>query len=335
MQPRPIASARFGLRARARERRRGSSIRWWVAAVGIQEAATTARPAGDRERAPDDRREDQGRPVPEVPRVGDAADVADRREREQPGRGPLRLGEDRGPGEDQAGGAEGRQQRGGSGEGGARVEGDRRVDDRAEAGPADSRRRDAGDAHRAEQRQRRPERQLPGAAEGREVGGGGLLVGEVDAERERADQDERQRPPDRGADRAAATAPEPGGRQQQGRPDDVELLLDRQRPEMQDGARFDFLGEVVDRLGGEMPVGRVEGGADDVARDFDRAHGREEQQREGADRRRGGPRSAAAAAWRGGRRSGAARSPPVRSSSPSSSRVMRKPEMTKKTSTPT
>ena len=237
----------------------------------------------DRERAPDDRREDQRRPVPEVPRVGDAPDVADRREREQPGRGPLDLGVDRGSGEDQAGGAEGGQQSRGARERGARVEGDRRVDDRPEAGPADSGRRDAGDAHRAQQRQRRPERQLPGAAEGREVGGGGLLVGEVDAERERADQDERQRHPERGADRAAATAPEPGGRQQQGRPDDVELLLDRQRPEMQDGARFDFLGEVVDRLGGEMPVGRVEGRADDVARDFDRAHGGEEQEREGAD----------------------------------------------------
>ncbi len=52
---------------------------------------------------------------------------------------------------------------------------------------------------------------------------------------------------------------------------------------MEDRARFDVLGEVVDRLGREVPVGRVEGGADDVARDFDRAHGREEQQREDPD----------------------------------------------------
>ena len=90
--------------------------------------------------------------------------------------------------------------------------------------------------------------------------------------------------PERRADRGAAAAPDPGDGEQQGRPDEVELLLDRQRPEMQHRARFDVLGEVVDRLGGEVPVGGVERRADDVAGDFDRAHRREEQQREDADR---------------------------------------------------
>jgi hypothetical protein len=33
-----------------------------------------------------------------------------------------------------------------------------------------------------------------------------------------------------------------------------------------------------------VPIGGVEGGADDVAGDFDRPHGREQQQREDADR---------------------------------------------------
>ena len=45
MQATPTARARLGRRASARETRTGSSIRWWVATVGIREAATTARPA--------------------------------------------------------------------------------------------------------------------------------------------------------------------------------------------------------------------------------------------------------------------------------------------------
>jgi hypothetical protein len=53
---------------------------------------------------------------------------------------------------------------------------------------------------------------------------------------------------------------------------------------VQHGAGFHVLGEVVDRLLGEVPVGRVEGGADNVARDFDRPDRREEQEREDADR---------------------------------------------------
>ena len=52
---------------------------WWVSAVGIQEAATTASPAATESGPPERRGEDQRRPVPEVPGVGDAADVADRR----------------------------------------------------------------------------------------------------------------------------------------------------------------------------------------------------------------------------------------------------------------
>ena len=140
------------------------------------------------------------------------------------------------------------------------------------------------DPHRPEQRQRRSQRQLPDAAEGREVGGGRLVAGELDPKREGADQEDSERHPERRADGAAAAAPEPGDGEQQGRPDQVELLLDRQRPEVEHRARFDVLGEVVDRLLGEVPVGRVEGGADDVAGDFDRAHGREQQQREDADR---------------------------------------------------
>ena len=71
-------------------------------------------------------------------------------------------------------------------------------DDRPEASPPDRRRREARDPAPPRQRKRRPERQLPSAAEGREVGGSGLLVGELDSERERADQDERERYPDRG-----------------------------------------------------------------------------------------------------------------------------------------
>ena len=45
MQAAPIARARLGRRERTAERRTGSSIQRCVAAVGIQETATTARPA--------------------------------------------------------------------------------------------------------------------------------------------------------------------------------------------------------------------------------------------------------------------------------------------------
>ena len=240
MQAKPIARARFGRRASALERRRGSSIRWWVAAVGIQEAATTARPAATESGPQIDGGEDQRRPVPQVPGVGDAPDVADGGEREQARPGPPLPGR-----RERRRRGSGRRCRGSAAE--PRSPGTgcsrrrRRPRRRSPRGrpsrspPPRARR----DAHRPQHRQRRPQGQLPGAAEGREVGGGGLVVGEVDAERERADQDDRQRHPDRRAERAPVASPEPGDRQQQGRPDEVELLLDRQRPEVQHRARFD------------------------------------------------------------------------------------------------
>ena len=219
----------------------------------------------DRQRPPEHGGEDQRRPVPEVPGVGESPDVADRRQREQARRRDSGPGMGRSAGEDHAGGADGGQQGRDTREGRARVEGEGRVGDRAEPGPADRRRRRARDPHRPKQGQRRAQGQLPGAADGREIGGRGLRVRELDAERQRAEPDDREGHPERRPDRAPATAPEPGDREQQGRPDEVELLLDRQRPQMQHRARFDVLGEVVDRLGGEVPVGGVEGRADDVA----------------------------------------------------------------------
>ncbi len=101
----------------------------------------------------------------------------------------------------------------------------------------------------------------------------------MDAEHERGGEDGPDRGPEDRADGEAAAAPEPGDAQQQGRPNEVELLLDRQRPEVLERARFDPLGEVVDRLRGEVPVGDIEGGADDVAGDFLAADGREQQRR--------------------------------------------------------
>ena len=52
---------------------------------------------------------------------------------------------------------------------------------------------------------------------------------------------------------------------------------------MEHRARFESLGEVVDRLGGEVPVGDVEAGADDVPGDFGVAERREEDHRHHAD----------------------------------------------------
>ena len=72
-----------------------------------------------------------------------------------------------------------------------------------------------------------------------------------------------------GEQRGPPVDAQPGGEQhraeQQQRPDEVELLLHRQRPVVLDGGRRDVLGEVVDGPVGEPPVHEVEGRGDDVA----------------------------------------------------------------------
>ena len=254
--------------------------------VGISEAATTASPAATESGPPDRRGEDQRRPVPEVPGVGDrgrrsgpaAVPSARGRARPWPARRP-------------------RSRRGSAPR-------------RRASGPARRRRGRASPASKAKRRRRSPRRR-PSRSRPRSRAGSGPrraaparrrapaprrgrrsrsrrrpAASSVSwmPSRKRADEDQRQRDPERRPHRVAAAAPEPGDEQDQGRPDDVELLLDRQRPEVQDGARFGALGEVVDRLGGEVPVGDVEGGADDVPGDFDRAQRREEDEREDADR---------------------------------------------------
>ncbi len=152
-------------------------------------------PRGDRERPPDRGGEDQERPVPHVPGVGDAADVARRAGPERRRRRPPGLGVDRGAGEDQGGGADGRQHRRDARERGGGAVGEAGVDDRREAGPPDRRGERARDPHRPQQRQRGAEAELPGATEGVEVGGGRLGVGELDAEQEGTDQDQAERDP--------------------------------------------------------------------------------------------------------------------------------------------
>ena len=229
--------------------------------------------------------------MPEVPGVGDAADVADRRQGEdpagpglEPGHAADGLGQRR-AGEDQRRGAEGRDQRRRPRERGFGGEGEAGVDDRRDADPAERHRAELRQAHRPGERERRAEPQLPGAGEGVEVGEGRFFVGEDHAVDERAGEDQRQGDPEHRPHRFPAAAPEPGHGEHQPRPDEVELLLDRQRPEVEDRARFEALGEVVDRLRGEVPVGDVEGGGGDVPGDFGVAQRRQEDHREDPDGR--------------------------------------------------
>ena len=147
-----------------------------------------------------------------------------------------------------------------------------------------------------------------------------------------ADEHERRRQ----AARAVLAARGPGDpADQEQRPDEVELLLHRQRPVVLQRRGRLALGEVVGADGREADVGREGGDPDGVLDDLDGPDEREEE--DGGDHGRHGHHGGgrAGSAGRGGRRTPAARSGRCAAASRISSEVIRKPEITKKTSTPT
>ena len=214
--------------------------------------------AEGREASPVHAREDNDRPVPEVPGVGDLAQVVQWHSGQQPDRA---RGGGRGAGDDHGDRRPDREQGAPAGIGGRAAEDDRGRGEDNEAAAGQQRRDGAWHAH--------PERQhegedaaggeLPDPGQGREVGGARIGRGEGEAVGE-GGQGQRH---DEERDRGAQAHPQPPraerGEAEQQRPGEVELLLDRERPVVlhRAGQRL-FEGEVVDRLGDEVPVDEVE-----------------------------------------------------------------------------
>ena len=129
-------------------------------------------------------------------------------------------------------------------------------------------------------------------------------------------------------------ADDPGQGEGQQRDDDVELLLDRQRPEVLHDARLLVVHAVGDALGDEVPVGHVGGGRDHVAGQRAQLVGVADQRGhddgQGQAQQRGGQQAAEPAAPEVPQPD-AARRAPTRTSS---SEVIRKPDSTKNIDTP-
>ena len=235
------------------------------------------------------RRQRQQRPVPEVDRVGDAADPAERRGRKDPmdqRRRPRTAGRDdqRGP--------EDRQERRGPGERRRGVDADdrnaheRHPDDGQEA-PRHRRapkgRRDArGEPERPrdlvhDERDQPTRRQLPGPGRQQVEGQRCVGAGQDDGDDERDDGGQAHDRDDR-ADRSAAPPPrpEPPHEHEERGPEQVEVLLHGDRPVVQQRRRRRAGLEVVGRLRREPEVGDVQGGrrcvADDVGHPDRRQH---------------------------------------------------------------
>ena len=238
--------------------------------------------------------------MPEVQRVRPVADHHGQRHRQQPRHRarPLLSGPITGLGAadvQQGGRAEDREQRLVPREGGLGAVAQDRDRDGQHAGGADRldeppRRPLVGPGRPA----RHPDREgaahaeLPRPGQGGEVRRGRGLVRRPQrpAERRQAqhpDEHERRRQAER-AGLAAGRPGEPADQQQ--RPDEVVLLLHRQRPVVLQRGRRLPLGEVVGADGGEADVGRERGDPDGVLDDLDRADQREEG--DGGDDRRHG-----------------------------------------------
>ncbi len=123
-------------------------------------------------------------------------------------------------------------------------------------------------AARPDHRQRRAEEQLEGAGVGAVVDPRGVearVVEDRHQDRRGGGEDQRRhgqpRPHPRRRARALLDQAHPA--EQHERPEDVELLLDRQRPEMAERFRRAEAGEVGDVLEDQLPVADVERGGND------------------------------------------------------------------------
>jgi hypothetical protein len=194
------------------------------------------------------RRDREQRPVPEIERIGTVTDVPQGTDGER----------SEAAGDDERG-APGREERGVARERSRAREADRCGGDRGKADPTHGAR---DPESRCRDREHRAESELPRAGRRREVGGGGRRARLADRPGERGEPagagDEDEREP------AAPRAEENRG--QERRPDEVELLLDRERPEVQERRRRLRLREVVAPDPREVDI-RAERGGPEAVRD--------------------------------------------------------------------
>ncbi len=182
------------------------------------------------------------------------------------------------------------QERRGAGEGRVRVVAERRAEDRRDADPAETGSHPPH-ADRRQEREQAADAELPPAGRRHEVRRRRVGRGELDRVGERRGGDDAEHDPGREPEPPLRPPDEERGEQQEQRPDDVELLLDRERPVVLEGGRVVRRGEVVDGVRGEDPVHDVERRADRLpprvgpARvrrergDADRRHEDDEQRR--------------------------------------------------------
>ncbi len=202
----------------------------------------------------------EGGPVPQVDAVGALADPLERSPAEQ-GRRTGAQGRTRG--HDRGGGQHG--QRGGdAGEGGGVAEGHRRDDHGDEARPTEQGPDRAGDPQelRGQEGQPGTGQQLPGA------GGQAVERPRLVPRRQPHAGRQRDRPEhrDQPRHRRSVAAPVAGDEQQEDRPHQVELLLHRERPEVEQRRRCQVGGQVVALLVGEDDVHDEGGCREAVAR---------------------------------------------------------------------
>jgi hypothetical protein len=202
--------------------------------------------------------------VPQVQRVGDRPQVAQRPQDEQPVGPQSRTG---GPGHDDGRGGQGRPQGDVPGEDRRHLQ--ERPAQHQGGQPAPAQRhpgRPRGPQARQQQGQEPAERELPQPGAGVEVGP--RLVGPGHQHRvgQREREDRRQRAHQRGP-RIAPRAPgRPHRDRDQRGPQQVELPLDRQGPEVLERADVPVPRQVVHRVQGQVPVRVVEQGRDRVPR---------------------------------------------------------------------
>jgi hypothetical protein len=126
---------------------------------------------------------------------------------------------------------------------------------------------DRPDAGLHRERQQAAGGELPHAGGREEVRAGRVRLRRPQAVDQRAQRDDEHDAADGEAAHPLAAAPgEPRGADEQHRPDEVELLLDRERPEVLDGGRGRLGGEVVDLRERQHPVLDVARAGEDLLR---------------------------------------------------------------------
>ena len=241
---------------------------------------------GERQVAVDRRgRQHEDRPVPQVERVRDPPEEAHRRQGEEAGGERPRTRRAAGDHEPRADRREERRR--------ARERGRLLEDEpgqRNEAQPdrheqSTDRARQTGQAGGPEGEEC-PESELPGPRrQGEERPRlGGRREHEGGGERQERDRDDgRAEPPDRGRVPPGPTSPpsaERGHSEQECRPEQVELLLDAERPEVEERRRSKVAREIVGCLGRKPQVRDIERGRGGIARDIRQSERRQEDRRQ-------------------------------------------------------